>query len=43
MTDLKNPISAGWKIVTRSFAADGNNHARGYSDKVTIPWGGTGG
>ena len=43
MTDLKNPSSAVWRIVTRSFSGDGNNHARGYSSKVTIPWSGAGG
>ena len=43
MTDLKNPSSAKWVIVTRSIEGGGNNYARGYSDTVTIPWGGGGG
>jgi hypothetical protein len=38
MTDLKNPSSAVWRIVTRSIEVGGNNYARGYSDTVTIPW-----
>jgi len=38
MTDLKNPSSAKWVIVTRSIEGGGNNYARGYSDTVTIPW-----
>jgi hypothetical protein len=40
MTDLKNPSSAIWRVQTRSYAVDGNNYARGFSDEINIPWGG---
>lgn len=43
MTDHKNPSTAIWHIQTRSYAADGNNHARGFSGEVNIPWSGAGG
>ena len=39
MTNFKNPSAAIWLIQTRSYMADGNNYARGYSDVVNIPWG----
>ena len=38
MTDVINPSSAVWRIVTRSIEGGGNNYARGYSGKVDIPW-----
>jgi hypothetical protein len=43
ITDLKNPSAAIWQVQTRSYAADGNHYARGYSDDVDIPWKGGGG
>jgi hypothetical protein len=38
ITDLKNHSSAIWHVQTHSFAVDGNNHARGSSGNVEIPW-----
>jgi hypothetical protein len=43
ITNLKNPSAAIWQVQTRSFAADGNGYARGYSGNVDIPWNGADG